>query len=119
MAERLELAAMTPCEHLTSTGYCLADPGRQYVIYLPEGGRVEVDLSAAAEPLAVEWIAPIAGTSHAGKPAAGGAKRQSAGAVPRSGSALAGNGEASGSMIACRRIRPHRYRTGWERRTER
>lgn len=75
LAERLELAAMTPCEHLTSTGYCLADPGRQYVIYLPEGGRVEVDLSAAAEPLAVEWIAPIAETSHAGKPAAGGAKR--------------------------------------------
>jgi len=66
---------MTPREDLASTGYCLANPGRQYVVYLPEGGQVEVDLSVATEPLAVEWIAPVAGTSHAGKPTAGGAKR--------------------------------------------
>jgi hypothetical protein len=30
--------------------------------------------SYATEPMAVEWIAPVAGTSHAGKPAAGGGK---------------------------------------------
>ena len=75
LAERLELAGMIPREDLASTGYCLADPGRQYVVYLPEGGRVEVDLSAATEPLAVQWIAPVAGKSHAGKPPAGGDKR--------------------------------------------
>lgn len=75
LAERLDLAAMTPREDLASTRYCLASPGRQYVVYLPEGGQVEVDLSAAADSLAVEWIAPVAGTSHAGQPVAGGAKR--------------------------------------------
>ncbi len=75
LAERLDLASLTPREDLASTGHCLADPGRQYVVYLPEGGQVEVDLSAANESLAVEWITPVAGKSHAGKPAAGGGKR--------------------------------------------
>jgi hypothetical protein len=74
LAERLDLAALTPREDLASSRFCLADPGRQYVVYLPEGGQVEVDLSDATEPLAVEWITPVAGKSHAGKPAAGGGK---------------------------------------------
>ena len=75
LAERLDLAAMTPLENLASTRYCLADPGRQYVVYLPDGGQVEVDLSAAAKPLAVEWLDPRAGTSRAGEPVAGAGKR--------------------------------------------
>ena len=45
------------------------------MVYLPEGDRVEVDLSAATEPLAVEWITPVAGKSYAGQPTAGGGKR--------------------------------------------
>jgi hypothetical protein len=75
LADRLDLAAATPREDLASTRYCLADPGRQYVVYLPEGGQVDVDLSAAAESLAVEWSDPVAGTSQAGKPVSGGGKR--------------------------------------------
>jgi hypothetical protein len=75
LAERLDLAALTAREDLASTKYCLANPGRQYVVYLPAGGQVEVDLSVATEPMAVEWITPVAGTSHAGKPATGGGKR--------------------------------------------
>jgi hypothetical protein len=76
LAERLDLAAMTPREDLASTGYCLANPGRQYVVYLPEGGLIEVDLSAATESLAVEWITPVAGTIHAGTPVAGSGRRR-------------------------------------------
>ena len=72
LAERLDLAALTPRTNLASTGYCLANPGRQYVVYLPEGGQVEMNLSAATGPLGVEWITPVAGTRHAGDPAAGG-----------------------------------------------
>jgi hypothetical protein len=72
LAERLDLAAMTPREDLASTRYCLADPGRQYVVYLPDGGQAEVDLSAAVQPLTVEWIDPRGGTSRAGEPVAGG-----------------------------------------------
>jgi hypothetical protein len=75
LAERLDLAALTPREDLASSRYCLADPGRQYVVYLPDGGQVEVDLTAATESLGVEWITAVAGKSHAGNPAAGGGQR--------------------------------------------
>ncbi len=74
LAERLDLAAMTPREDLASTRYCLAGP-TQYVVYLPEGGEVEVDLSGVAGPLAVEWMAPVAGAIQSGKPVTGGGKR--------------------------------------------
>jgi hypothetical protein len=36
---------------------------------------VDVDLSVAAEPLAVEWCDPVTGTNRAGKPVSGGGKR--------------------------------------------
>ncbi len=48
LAERINLAAMTPSRDLASTGYCLADPGKEYLVYVPEGGEVAVDLSAAS-----------------------------------------------------------------------
>jgi len=50
------LATLVPHAGLASTRYCLADPGRAYVVYVPEGGEVSVDLSAASGLLAVEWI---------------------------------------------------------------
>lgn len=65
---------MTPRADLASTRYCLANPGRQYVVYLPEGGQVEVALSDATGPLAVEWITPIDDKREVGKPVAGGGK---------------------------------------------
>ncbi len=36
--------------------YCLAEPGRQYAIYFPDGGRVRLDLSGASGSLAARWI---------------------------------------------------------------
>ncbi|HBY60038.1 MAG TPA: hypothetical protein DEH78_09460, partial [Solibacterales bacterium] len=44
LAARLNLAAMTPGGHLSSSRYCLAQPGHAYVVYLPAGGRVTLDL---------------------------------------------------------------------------
>ena len=76
LAERLDLAAMAPREDLASTRYCLAQPGRQYVVYLPEGGEVDADVSAATGPLAVEWIEPVAGARRDGEPVAGGRRRR-------------------------------------------
>lgn len=55
LAEQVSLAAMLPRGELVSTGYCLADPGREYVIYLPDGGEVTVELSAADAKFTVEW----------------------------------------------------------------
>jgi Putative collagen-binding domain of a collagenase len=74
LADRANLAAMTPHGELVSTQYCLAEPGREYVVYLPEGGEVTVDLSAATGELAVEWLHPVEGVLTPGDPLAGGAK---------------------------------------------
>ncbi len=44
-AARIDLAASRPAGDLASTGYCLAVPGREYLVYLPEGGTATMDLS--------------------------------------------------------------------------
>jgi hypothetical protein len=76
MARRLELGSVSPRNDLASTGYCLAAPGRQYLVYLPDGGAVTVDLSAAERPLYVEWLHPLDSSVTRGEPAPGGTKRE-------------------------------------------
>jgi hypothetical protein len=36
--------------------YCLAEPGRQYAVYFPDGGSVTLDVSAAQGSLQVRWL---------------------------------------------------------------
>ncbi|MBA5862730.1 MAG: hypothetical protein GDA65_08490 [Nitrospira sp. CR1.1] len=67
-AERLDLRRVTPQGELASTGYCLADRGREYLIYVPAGGvtaesgdgtgtrPVTINLSGASGPFTVEWM---------------------------------------------------------------
>jgi hypothetical protein len=74
-AERMNLAAAVPHGELASTGFCLADPGREYLVYLPQGGEVTVDLSAALGSLGTEWLHPAAGTTVRAEPTAGGGRR--------------------------------------------
>lgn len=74
MAKRINLAGMTPQNDLASTGYCLADPGREYVVYLPQGDGVTVDLTAATARMNVEWIDPYTGAVVTGESVQGGAK---------------------------------------------
>lgn len=57
LAERLDLAKMTPQNHLSSSKYCLADPGEAYVIYMPKG-RATLDLRNAKTDFVVEWFIP-------------------------------------------------------------
>jgi hypothetical protein len=75
MAGRMDLAEMTPHNDLASTGYCLAHPGKEYLVYLPRGGEVAVDLSGAPGKFAVEWIDPVDGSIMPGPSTDGGAKR--------------------------------------------
>ncbi|MGI8783300.1 MAG: DUF6298 domain-containing protein [Acidobacteriota bacterium] len=75
LAERVDLAAMRPHDHLASTKYCLAQPGVAYIVFLPGGGEVTVDLSADSGTFQVEWVHPVEGTITPGKPVAGGAKQ--------------------------------------------
>jgi hypothetical protein len=74
-AERMNLAAMTPKDDLASTRYCLANPGREYLIYLPEGGAVTVDLSASSGEMKTEWFNPATDKSVTGDAVRGGARR--------------------------------------------
>ena len=46
-ALRMDLDSMTPHDELASTGYCLANPEREFLVYLPEGDQASVDLSHA------------------------------------------------------------------------
>jgi hypothetical protein len=57
IAEKLNLAAMTPRNELASTGYCLADPGRAYLAYQPDGGK-EFSLRLQAAKYEVLWLYP-------------------------------------------------------------
>jgi Putative collagen-binding domain of a collagenase len=53
---------MAPHGELTSTGFCLARPGVEYVIYTPAGGTLTIDLTAAeGKTLNVRWYDPRRG----------------------------------------------------------
>ncbi|MBL9179733.1 MAG: hypothetical protein JNM65_16845 [Verrucomicrobiaceae bacterium] len=73
-SEKMNLAMMTPRGELASTQYCLASPGKEYLIYLPDGGEVTVDLSQGAEFFAVKWFDPRTGKDEQGKPVKSGGK---------------------------------------------
>jgi hypothetical protein len=75
LAKRINLAKMIPHNDLASTRYCLANPGTGYLVYLPEGGEVIVELMANPEYFEVEWIHPIDGTVTPGKEVIGGDKQ--------------------------------------------
>jgi GxxExxY protein len=75
-AERMNLAKATPRPELASTGYCLANSGSEYLVYLPEGGKATVDLSAARGRFAVEWSHPITGQVTPAEPVEAGARRE-------------------------------------------
>ena len=77
-AERMKLAQMTPQNGLASTGYCLAHAATTdaaYLVYLPDGNKVTVDLTAATGELMVEWFDPETGATRNGGSTTGGAKR--------------------------------------------
>ena len=75
-AERIDLVRMVPRGDLASSGYCLANPGVEYLVYLPEGGAANVDLSSASGFLDLEWFDVESGeTAEVGR-ASGGGRRE-------------------------------------------
>jgi hypothetical protein len=77
-AARMDLTVMLPRPDLCSTGYCLANPtaqGAAYLVYLPSGGTVNVNLSAASGQLQVEWFNTASGTVGGTGTVMGGATR--------------------------------------------
>ena len=73
-AERMNLAAAIPHSELASTGFCLADPGNQYLVFLPNSVAATVDLSAAKVPLNAEWLRVEDGTVTRAGAVQGGSK---------------------------------------------
>ncbi len=72
VAERIDLAHLQPMDALASTGFCLANPGREYVVYLPVKAAVTVDLTDAAGSLSVEWTDATTGETAPAAPIEGG-----------------------------------------------
>lgn len=89
-AKKINLISMVPQGDLTSTGYCLTNQGKEYLIYLPPRDNrvsrsfsrlirvnetVTVDLAAASGTLNVEWFNPKTGETKDGGTTTGGAKQ--------------------------------------------
>jgi hypothetical protein len=77
-ANRMNLAAMKPLPNLASSGYILANPNggkSEYLVYLPSGGSVIVNLSGASGNLASEWLNLENGNVTTGSVTTGGGNR--------------------------------------------
>jgi hypothetical protein len=71
-AIRMDLAHALPRGDLASTGYCLAAAGSEYLVLLPTGGSVNVNLSGVSGSRAVEWFRPATGERFAASAVNGG-----------------------------------------------
>ena len=91
LSERVDLASLRPMGSLASSGYCLAAPGRDYLVYLPSKPgrlrrlllslfgsafheRVTLDLSAVKGAMAIEWVDPTRGLVFPGDTVRGGCR---------------------------------------------
>ncbi len=70
----IDLSALVPNDTGCSTGYCLINPGVEYLAYLPSGGRVVVDLSLAPQTFVVNWLNSLNAQTMAANGVIGGRK---------------------------------------------
>ncbi len=75
-ARRLDLNRTLPHAELSSSKFCLAEPGKAYLVYIPQDAQVVVDLTETQGALAVEWFKPQSGEITLDDPIQGGAKRR-------------------------------------------
>jgi hypothetical protein len=71
-ALRMDLARSRPRNDLASSGYCLAVVGSEYLVFLPNGGSVSVNLTGVSGSRTVEWFNPANGQTTAGPAVNGG-----------------------------------------------
>jgi tripartite-type tricarboxylate transporter receptor subunit TctC len=62
-ADKLDLRRAVPSGALASTGYALAEPGAQYLVFQPNTGAFTVTLVAGT--YTQEWFDPVARTTTA------------------------------------------------------
>jgi hypothetical protein len=68
----MDLARSRPRGDLASSGYCLAVVGSEYLVFLPNGGSVNVNLTGVSGSRTVEWFNPANGQTTAGSAVNGG-----------------------------------------------
>ena len=66
LAMRMDLAHSEPRGDLASSGYCLAVVGSEYLVLLPKGGSVTVNLAGATGSPTIEWFSPTSGETRPG-----------------------------------------------------
>ncbi|MGB9405743.1 MAG: Ig-like domain-containing protein [Candidatus Acidiferrales bacterium] len=59
-ASNMNLAAMTPQDGLSSTSFCLANPGTEYLVFQPGSGSFNVNLTSGTYNY--EWYDPVGNT---------------------------------------------------------
>jgi hypothetical protein len=62
---------MLPRSDFASSRYCLANPGVEYLVYLPDDDRVEVYLGIEPQRFSVEWFHVLTGERVLAEPLAG------------------------------------------------
>jgi len=72
-AGRINLATMQPDSSLSENSFCLADPGKEYLIYV-DGSKIELDMTELPGEFSAEWIHLTSGMIAPDKPATGGGK---------------------------------------------
>lgn len=40
----------------SNEAYCIANPGKEYAVYFPDGGEVTLDIGSLKKPAAVRWL---------------------------------------------------------------
>jgi Protein of unknown function (DUF4038) len=71
-AQQIDLASSRPRGDLSSTGYLLATPGREYLAYQPKPGAFTVDLRGTRAHFTAEWFDPALDRTIAGGTVGGG-----------------------------------------------
>ncbi|HUX96642.1 MAG TPA: DUF6298 domain-containing protein [Bacteroidales bacterium] len=62
-ADKVDLINMVPSGNLSSTNYCLANIGKEYIVYLPTDTTASLDLKDVSGKFKVEWFDPSSGAS--------------------------------------------------------
>jgi len=57
---------MEPADSLVDTGYCLANPGKEYLVYLENAGPVTVQIQGAEKPMQITWFHTLTGETRDG-----------------------------------------------------
>ncbi len=60
-AQKMDLARMQPYPNLSSTKYCLANPGREYLVFNPDSENDKLDVDLKSGKYRYEWFNPSTG----------------------------------------------------------